>query len=281
MKRFLYICLAFALLIVVFSIKTQAIYAQTGTYTCNWIEDINVPGAGKCEVVEDKMTTPPIECTDGHIPGNECDGLDFLDCSNKSGIKYNCTPVSSGVGYRCDYPNPVCIKCDLSEEGCYDTEEDFCYESCVFSGGNTYSCSPDGRGCITIEGLGGKYTDFLICESKCGYDPVDDSKLKLECKTESGGRGINTAIGCIPIKTNTEFLSFLLRWSMGVAGGFAVLLILYASFIFITSQGDKYKVIAGKELLTAAIAGLVFLILSVFLLRVIGVDILGINQTLP
>jgi len=55
-------------------------------------------------------------------------------------------------------------------------------------------------------------------------------------------------------------------------------LILYASFIFITSQGDKYKVIAGKELLTAAIAGLVFLILSVFLLRVIGVDILGINQ---
>jgi len=281
MKHFLYTCLAFTLLFVVFFIKTQTIYAQTGTYTCNWIEDINVPGAGKCEAIEDTMTTPSIICADGHIPGNECEGLDFLDCSNKSGTIYNCTPATSGVGYRCDYPNPVCIKCDLNTEGCYDTNENTCLESCVFSGGNTYSCSPDGRGCITIEGLGGKYTDFLICESECGYNPVDNKELELECETKTGEKGINTAIGCIPIEANTEFLRFLLQWSMGVAGGFAVLLILYASFLFITSSGDKYKLQSAKQLLTAAIAGLVFLILSVFMLRVIGVDILGINQLMP
>ncbi|GEM_PF-3370770 len=89
---------------------------------------------------------------------------------------------------------------------------------------------------------------------------------------------LNTAIGCIPIKANTDFLRFLLQWSIGVAGGFAVLLILYASFLFITSSGDKYKLQSAKQLLTAAIAGLLFLIFSVFILRVIGVDILGINQ---
>ncbi len=110
---------------------------------------------------------------------------------------------------------------------------------------------------------------------------TDWPKAKLICKTKGGKQGINSAIGCIPISVNTDFLSFLLLWSMGVAGGFAVLLILYASFIFITSQGDKYKVKAGRELLTAAITGLLFLILSIFFLRIIGVDILGINQLLP
>jgi len=89
---------------------------------------------------------------------------------------------------------------------------------------------------------------------------------------------LNTAIGCIPIDGTPALISFFLRWSIGIAGGIAVIFILYSAFLLITSGGDPKKVQAGKELLTAAIAGLVFLILSVFVLRIIGIDILGITQ---
>jgi hypothetical protein len=43
-----------------------------------------------------------------------------------------------------------------------------------------------------------------------------------------------------------------------------------------TSAGDPKKLQAGKELLTAAISGLLLLIFSVFILRIIGVEILNI-----
>ncbi len=63
---------------------------------------------------------------------------------------------------------------------------------------------------------------------------------------------------------------------MGIAGGAAFLLIVVAGFQIITSSGDPKRLQAGKELLTAAIAGLVLLIFSLFILRLIGVDVLGI-----
>jgi hypothetical protein len=87
------------------------------------------------------------------------------------------------------------------------------------------------------------------------------------------GTGIDTAIGCIPLGNSTEFLGFLLRWGLGVGGGVAFLLILYAGFQITTSAGNPQQLQAGKEMLTAAIAGLMLLIFSVFLLELIGVKI--------
>jgi len=63
---------------------------------------------------------------------------------------------------------------------------------------------------------------------------------------------------------------------MGIAGGLAFVLIVYSGFIITTSSGDPKRIAAGKELLSAAIAGLLLLILGTYLLRVIGVNILGI-----
>lgn len=90
------------------------------------------------------------------------------------------------------------------------------------------------------------------------------------------GAGIDTAIGCIPIGSGQEFTEFILKWALGIAGGVAFLLILYSGFMIMTSTGDPKKLQAGRELLTAAISGLVLLIFSVFILRLIGVDILGL-----
>jgi hypothetical protein len=91
------------------------------------------------------------------------------------------------------------------------------------------------------------------------------------------GNCIETAIGCIPVLGGQEeFLGFILRWAIGIAGGIAFLLIVYAGFMIMSSQGNPERLKAGQELLTSAISGLVLLVLSVFILNIIGVKILQI-----
>lgn len=87
---------------------------------------------------------------------------------------------------------------------------------------------------------------------------------------------INTAIGCVPFGNQNEFIGFILGWAVGIGGGVAFLLILSASFMIITSSGNPDRLKAGQELLTSAIMGLIMIIFSIFVLRLIGVDILKI-----
>lgn len=89
---------------------------------------------------------------------------------------------------------------------------------------------------------------------------------------------INTAIGCVPVldTNNTAFMSFIVKWGGGIAGFVAFLLFSYGSFMVMTSSGNPQRVQAGKELITSALMGLVLLVSSAFLLRFIGIDILGL-----
>lgn len=90
------------------------------------------------------------------------------------------------------------------------------------------------------------------------------------CAAES----INTAIGCIPVGNLSDFAGFLLKWGVGIGGGVAFLLIVISGFMIMTASGNPERLQAGKELMTSAIMGLIMLIFSVFLLKIIGVDIL-------
>lgn len=92
----------------------------------------------------------------------------------------------------------------------------------------------------------------------------------------NGDNGINTAIGCIPINNTNDLIGFILKWAIGIGGGIAFLLTIYAGFMIMTSSGNPERLKAGQELLTSAIAGLIMLIFSVFILEIIGVKILQI-----
>ena len=85
-----------------------------------------------------------------------------------------------------------------------------------------------------------------------------------------------TALGCIPTKDTSLFVAWLMRRAIGIGGGIAFLLMIFAGFQIITSSGDPQKLQAGKELFTSAIVGLILIIFSVFLLELIGVRILNI-----
>ncbi len=90
-----------------------------------------------------------------------------------------------------------------------------------------------------------------------------------------GDTGIETALGCIPFSVD-GLVGFFLKNLMGLVGSVALIMIVYGSFLVMTSSGSPDKVAQGKEIITAAISGLLFAILSIFILRLIGVTWLEI-----
>lgn len=107
-------------------------------------------------------------------------------------------------------------------------------------------------------------------------DFVQDINKQKECDQCMGtGTGAWTAFGCI--KTDPQqFIGEILRIGVGIGGGIAFLLILFGGFQILTSAGNPEKLNAGKELVTSAITGLLIIIFSLFILRLIGFNIFGI-----
>lgn len=93
--------------------------------------------------------------------------------------------------------------------------------------------------------------------------------------TKNGKQGISTALGCIVVE-GAGFVTTLLSFGIGIAGGIAMLLIIFGGFQILTSAGNPERLNEGKELISSAITGLLMIVFSVFLLRIIGVDILGV-----
>jgi hypothetical protein len=110
--------------------------------------------------------------------------------------------------------------------------------------------------------------DWDLFSEGMPWDEGTNDPIKEGSPTCPDGKSINTAIGCIPINDTDA--------AIGVGGGIAFLLIVLAGFQIMTSAGNPDRLKAGQELMTSAIAGLILLIFSVFILRIIGVDILGL-----
>lgn len=87
---------------------------------------------------------------------------------------------------------------------------------------------------------------------------------------------IDTGLG-FPIPTDPlGFVKTLFGIVLSLSGGIALLLIITSGYQLMTSQGNPEKVQAAKETITSAIAGLLFIIFSLAILQIIGVDILRI-----
>lgn len=168
------------------------------------------------------------------------------------------------VGMETCVVNNAIYCCDTSAE-CSTVADSFC--------SNFGSCKPNSYVCEQEFGQ-------KNCQEgeKCGKDcSKSTGSLAYSDPTCLGGNGIDTAIGCIPVNDTNVFMGWILGWAIGIGGGIAFLLIIYASFMVMTSQGNPERLKAGQELLTSAISGLILLIFSVFILRFIGLDILGLG----
>lgn len=101
-------------------------------------------------------------------------------------------------------------------------------------------------------------------------------KIFAACTAKTVGSDgiVCTAFG--EIDTSGDFATTILKFSAGIAGGIAFFLIIIGGFQMMISAGNPEKLNEGKELVTSAIVGLLFIIFSVFLLKLIGLDILQI-----
>ncbi|KKR80776.1 MAG: hypothetical protein UU73_C0002G0094 [Candidatus Daviesbacteria bacterium GW2011_GWA1_41_61] len=113
-----------------------------------------------------------------------------------------------------------------------------------------------------------------------GGDPVKCKTGDPKCTSAAGipcTNGILTAIGCVPTDP-AELVKGLMKLFAGAGGAIALLLMAFGAIQMITSQGSPEGIKAGQERFTSAALGLLFIIFSVLLLEIIGVNILGLDQ---
>lgn len=101
--------------------------------------------------------------------------------------------------------------------------------------------------------------------------PCGDGKVNTTSCLE-----INTAIGPINVSSFEGFVTTIFTFVLTIATFGGIIIIIYAGYVFMTSGGNKEKIAAARETLTSAIVGLLFIILSIVILEIIGVDILRI-----
>lgn len=280
--KFLTLVISITLLTVFFSFfNSKRVYAQ-GTCVCE--------GFLSC-------TLQTNNCAPGYTPLCEpiCVAWDPNDCSCLPPNTFNCEYIG-GPGVAC-VPDSGTSTCDGANG--YQTDRDYCASffepgnpdrcnnaprtTCTFVG----RCSDLGGTCRIVTGPPGCGSGFesrgvLDCNASIGEvccAPVHHGVLDPRCETNPGA--INTAIGCIPVANTQEFTQFLLSWGAGIAGGIAILLIIYGGYLVVTSSGNPQKLQAGKELITSAVMGLLLLMLGAFILRLIGVNILQLPEFGP
>lgn len=91
---------------------------------------------------------------------------------------------------------------------------------------------------------------------------------------------VSTEIG----KINTEpqnLIQTFVRIFTGLAGGICLLLLLSGAVKYLTSSGNPETVEEAKGIITHALGGFLLVFLSVFLLKLIGIDVLGIPGLTP
>src|SRR3989338_8581457 len=109
-----------------------------------------------------------------------------------------------------------------------------------------------------------------------------ENKDKASGGGSGGGSGENpcknnvckTALGDISTDP-AGFAGKILSIAIGLAGGIALILMVIGSVRVLTSSGDQQRLAGGRDMIVAALAGLLFLIFSVLILRFIGIHILG------
>lgn len=110
---------------------------------------------------------------------------------------------------------------------------------------------------------------------ECATSAGERCNTQKNGEDDVNGDGIKTAIGCVPTDPKT-LINGLLKVGAGAGGGISLLLMIAGAFQMITSAGDQNRLQAAREQFTNAVIGLLFILFSVLLLRIIGVDILQI-----
>lgn len=174
----------------------------------------------------------------------------------------------------------------LAESGCIKTEsilEDIdkkCDDSkelkdpVACGEGVGLSCGGLGNMCLKGDE---KNEENVMCQTEGkAPTPIPPSP---PCAIRASNSGMCTAVNSSVGILNTEptyFVKSVFRILLSLSGGIALLLLIRSGYQIMTSKGDPEQLKEARERFTSTVVGLLFLIFSLVILQVIGVDILHI-----
>ena len=86
------------------------------------------------------------------------------------------------------------------------------------------------------------------------------------------GRQVAIATEFGEVNNLGEYISAILRWLVPAIGGFATLMLIFAGYIYLTSQGNPDAVSRAKDIIIGVIVG----ILLLFLMELLLTNVIGI-----
>lgn len=269
----------------------KVIYAQTpGTYSCNWFGEA-------CRLNDEDINSST--CSPGEYNLQNCQ--DFTSqgeavCNSQS---FPCTPPPEPPEPPPDEP------LDFTQTGYYicewdpENQECFTYSPNTWGGCNTGYQTGNGCGSLSLTDC---QSTQLPCEvnyacgqagqaccvgNTCsvGSPTLINNGNTCICTTSiitgsihcEGQNTINTAIGCIKYDDINAFAIFITLWGAGIASGIAFLLLIRAGFLYMTARGDDAKLAEARQISSAAISAVVYLILSAYIIRLLGKFLIDMN----
>lgn len=205
--------------------------------------------------------------------------LQVFGLTDKESPKYTTPSLNFSLDFGTDSPGSSANQCQL--EATYSPSQLYVFNEDIDTGEN-----PEGE-----EVEEPPLPDFSFCNQVPGDigDPTSERARCVTClqsgQSDAEGQHVSgtiyTALGCI--RTDQQgLLRDIVKLLLGVAGMAALLAILAGSFQYTTSQGDSNKVKEAKELITAAVTGLFFMIFSIIILDFVGVQLFqipGLSQS--
>lgn len=117
------------------------------------------------------------------------------------------------------------------------------------------------------------------CNQTVNPTPPSNWNQCRACLYDSSGNEARgsyyTILGCFSTKPES-FVRSIMSIVFGIAGGIAFLSVLGGAATVLTSSGDPERLKNGKEMIFSSLMGILLILFSVFLLKVVGLDILGL-----
>jgi len=184
-------------------------------------------------------TPSPEVCTDG--TDNDCDSLQ--DCEDTSDCP-NDTPCEGASGNFCT--NGACVECTATNlANC--TANQVCNNgSCEACRGEDVAAASADLCCAGLSWIDG------TCTSRCDY---------------------RNSFFCNPLRKTVEDIvqggQKMIGYVLGLVGSIALLFIVIAGMMYMTSAGSEEKIASSKRILTGAIIGITITLLAYSFLQVI------------
>ncbi|MDP3941304.1 MAG: pilin [bacterium] len=140
--------------------------------------------------------------------------------------------------------------------------------------------SPPSATCLYGVSKDGITVDLRDALSSDPNIALDENYVREQQKTIVRCTGVATPFGMLSTEPS-GLVSDVLGYLLSISGMIALLLIIRSGYQIMTSSGNPEAIQEARERLTSAIVGLLFIIFSLVILQVVGVDILHIPEFKP